>query len=55
MVWDLTAELNLHQDKVSLLAGINNLLGEDYYSRIRSNGIDPAYGRNYYFGVAVKF
>ena len=55
MVWDLTAELKLHRDQVTLLAGINNLLGEDYYSRIRSNGVDPAYGRNYYVGVSVKF
>jgi len=34
---------------------VNNLLNEDYYSRIRSDGIDPAYGRNYYVGVSVKF
>jgi Fe(3+) dicitrate transport protein len=55
MVWDLTAELKLHGDTVSVIAGINNLLGEDYYSRIRSDGIQPAYGRNFYAGVSVKF
>jgi Fe(3+) dicitrate transport protein len=54
-VWDLTAEIKVFGDSVSLIAGINNLFDERYYSRIRSNGIDPAYGRNYYAGVSLAF
>jgi Fe(3+) dicitrate transport protein len=53
MVWDLTAEAKLYKDVVSIVAGINNLFDEDYYARIRSDGIDPAYGRNYYGGVKI--
>ena len=55
MTWDLTAEFKVWKDSVSLMAGINNLFDEDYYSRIRPDGIDPAYGRNFYAGVSVKF
>ena len=55
MVWDLTAEVKIYRDTVSLMAGINNLLDEDYYSRIRNDGIDPAYGRNYYVGLSLSF
>jgi Fe(3+) dicitrate transport protein len=40
---------------VSITAGINNLFDEDYYSRIRSDGIDPAYGRNFYAGFGFTF
>ncbi|MDQ3622161.1 MAG: TonB-dependent receptor, partial [Verrucomicrobiota bacterium] len=55
MVWDLTAEARIYKDIVSVNAGINNLFDEDYYTRIRDDGIDPAYGRNYYLGFALKF
>jgi Fe(3+) dicitrate transport protein len=55
MVWDLTAEVKVYKNTVSVIAGINNLFDEDYYSRIRSNGIDPAYGRNYYAGLSFAF
>ena len=55
MVWDLTAEIKLYRNSLSLIAGINNVFDEDYYSRIRSNGIDPAYGRNYYAGLSFAF
>ena len=53
-VWDLTLEAKL-QGKVSLLAGINNLFDRNYYSRIRGDGIDPAYGRNQYAGLSMTF
>lgn len=57
-VWDLTAEVLLVKRAlkwvdVSLLAGVNNLFGEEYYARITSAGIDPAYGRNWYTGFKV--
>ncbi|MCX7826044.1 MAG: TonB-dependent receptor, partial [Verrucomicrobiae bacterium] len=55
MVWDLTAEVRLYKDYVSLVGGIYNLFDEDYYSRIRSDGIDPAPRRNFYAGVKVTF
>jgi len=54
-VWDLTLECKIYRDTVSLLAGVNNLFDESYYSRIRPDGIDPAYGRNYYVGVTLAF
>ncbi|MBI3088557.1 MAG: TonB-dependent receptor [Candidatus Omnitrophica bacterium] len=52
-VWDLTAELKLWKDYVTLYGGINNLFDERYYARVRSDGIDPAYERNLYGGVRV--
>ena len=55
MVWDLTAEVAVWRDNVRLLAGLNNVFDEDYYSRIRSNGIDPAVGRNFYAGLSLAF
>ncbi|OGW18642.1 MAG: hypothetical protein A3K09_08175 [Nitrospinae bacterium RIFCSPLOWO2_12_FULL_47_7] len=55
-VWDLTGEVKLFRNlwkavDMSLFGGINNLFDEKYYSRIRGDGIDPAYGRNLYGGV----
>lgn len=57
MVWDFTVEWKVwtRGADIRLLGGINNLFDEDYYSRIRSNGIDPAYGRNFYAGAAFTF
>ena len=54
MVWDLTAEYKIHEN-VRLLAGINNLFDEKYFSRVTSGGIDPANGRNYYIGASFEF
>ncbi len=61
-VLDLTAEARVWNGKIAgrdaelwLLAGMNNALDEDYYSRIRANGIDPAYGRNVYLGFRAEF
>lgn len=54
-VFDLTAEAKVWGDNVTLLAGINNLFNEDYYSRIRGSGIDPAYGRNFYAGLRLTY
>ena len=55
MVWDLTAEYPLPGTPVTLLAGINNLFDEDYYSRHRADGIDPAPRRNFYVGFRATF
>jgi Fe(3+) dicitrate transport protein len=40
---------------VAIHAGVNNLFDENYYARIRSDGIDPAMGRNFYGGVKLYF
>jgi Fe(3+) dicitrate transport protein len=55
MVWDLTLDWKIYREHLSILAGINNLFDEDYYARIRGDGIDPAYGRNFYAGLALTF
>ncbi len=55
MVLDLTAEWKIYKDYVSVLAGINNLLDEDYYSRVRGTGIEPALRRNYYVGFSIEY
>lgn len=55
MVWDLTMEWKVWKNHLAVLAGINNLLDEDYYSRIRPTGIDPAYGRNFYAGIRLEY
>lgn len=56
-VWDLTAEIALWKEYLTLVGGINNLFDERYYARIRSEGIDPAYERNVYggFKAGLKF
>jgi Fe(3+) dicitrate transport protein len=54
-VWDLTAEWRLPRTPVRLIGGLNNLFDEDYYSRIRPDGIDPAPRRNFYVGAALEF
>jgi len=54
-VWDLTAEIAIYKDYVKLLGGINNIFDEDYFARVRTDGIEPAARRNYYVGVRVSF
>lgn len=53
-VWDLTAELKVHEN-VRLLAGINNLFDAQYFTRVRGDGIDPSNGRNFYVGASLEF
>lgn len=50
-VWDLTGQV-FFAPRLSMVLGINNLLNERYFARIRGDGIDPAFGRNYYAGVS---
>ena len=54
-VWDLTFETGLWKDKLSLVAGVNNIFDKEYFARIRSNGVDPALPRNIYAGLNYKF
>lgn len=54
-VWDLTAEWRVPRTHVRLIGGVNNVFDEDYYSRVRPDGIDPSPRRNFYFGAALEF
>ncbi len=54
-VWDLTFEGDIISDKITLIAGINNLFDERYFSRVRGNGVEPALPRNVYTGLEYKF
>ena len=54
-VWDFTAEYRIPHTPVRVIGGVNNVFDEDYYNRIRPDGIDPAPGRNYYLGAALEF
>lgn len=52
-VFDLTAEVPLG-DRFTILAGVNNLFDEKYYSRVRSDGIEPAQEQLVYGGFRFK-
>ncbi|MBA3607996.1 MAG: TonB-dependent receptor [Chthoniobacterales bacterium] len=54
-VWDLTAEVKFLNGRLGVFAGIKNLFDEDFYAEIRDEGIVPAYRRNCYGGLSVKF
>jgi len=61
-VLDLTVEARIWSGDIAgreaelwLLAGLNNALDEKYFSRVRSNGIEPANGRNAYIGFRAEF
>lgn len=53
-VWDLSLEALLYEDIFSLFGGVSNLFDETYYSRVRSDGIEPAPGRDIHGGFRVK-
>lgn len=52
-VVDLSAEYR-YNARWTLYAGINNLLNEDYYSRVRNDGIEPAQERTFYAGFRIE-
>jgi Fe(3+) dicitrate transport protein len=54
-VWDLLAETKIANTPVTVVTGINNLFDEQYFSRVRSSGIEPANPRNFYLGAEVTF
>jgi len=54
MTWDLTAEVKVTKN-FTAMAGLNNVFDESYYSRVRTDGIDPGYGRNFYVGGSFQF
>ncbi len=51
-IWDFNGEARIHEN-VNLIFGINNLTDEDYFSRVRADGIEPAQERTYYGGVKI--
>jgi len=52
-VVDLSAEYRL-ADAWTVFGGLNNLLDEDYYSRVRNDGIEPAPERTFYLGFRLE-
>jgi Fe(3+) dicitrate transport protein len=52
-VLDLSADYQINE-AWSVQAGINNLLDDDYYSRIRNDGIEPAAERTMYIGFKYQ-
>ncbi|MDW8382934.1 MAG: TonB-dependent receptor [Verrucomicrobiota bacterium] len=54
-VWDLSAEWMLYRNHVQLLAGIQNLFDREYFSRVRSDGIEPMPGRSFYAGLRIRW
>ena len=54
-VYDFSLQAAVYKDIVTLLGGVNNVFNDDYYSRVRSDGIEPAAGRNFYAGFRLSF
>ncbi|MGA4579705.1 TonB-dependent receptor family protein [Limisphaera sp. VF-2] len=54
-VWDLSAEWTLYRQNPHLLAGIQNLFDREYFSRVRSDGIEPMPGRSFYVGLRIRW
>lgn len=54
-VWDLSLEARIPRTPLRVIAGVNNVFDEDYYNRVRPDGIDPSPRRNYYIGAALEF
>jgi Fe(3+) dicitrate transport protein len=52
-VVDLTVEGRIPHTGITLFAGVFNLLDESYFSRVRSNGIEPAMPRNFSVGLSA--
>lgn len=53
-VLDFSVEYN-PSEQWSIYGGINNLLNEDYYSRVRNDGIEPALERTFYLGLRLMW
>lgn len=50
-VWDLATEADVYKNSVALIVNIQNMFNRNYWSRVRSNGIDPASPFNIQAGV----
>ncbi len=58
-VWDYSGEFKLEKKFLNSAAkinyGVNNIFDAQYYTRVRSNGIEPALDRNYYAGFELNY
>ncbi|MBI4313341.1 MAG: TonB-dependent receptor [Candidatus Omnitrophica bacterium] len=54
-IWDVTGEFNVWKNQAGIFFGINNFTDENYFSRVRSDGVEPALRRNYYGGFRVRY
>lgn len=54
-VWDLNCEAWVFKENMKFFFNIANLTDEQYFSRVRSDGIEPALGRQYYGGVKIAW
>jgi Fe(3+) dicitrate transport protein len=52
-VVDLTFDAKIPRTGITVFAGVFNLLDESYFSRVRSNGIEPALPRNVSIGLSA--
>jgi Fe(3+) dicitrate transport protein len=52
-IWDLTAEVKVLRDTLTVFGGVYNVFDEKYFAFVRSDGIEPADGRNYFVGFRV--
>ena len=53
-VYDFSIEVPVHE-AITLTGGVNNLSNATYYSRIRTDGIEPAPGRSGFIGVSARW
>lgn len=53
-VFDLAGDYYITKN-VRLTGGVSNIFDKKYYSRVFSNGIEPAPGRQFYAGIALGF
>lgn len=53
-VFDFAADYYI-TGNVRLTGGVSNIFDKKYYSRVFSNGIEPAPGRSFYAGIALGF
>ena len=52
-VLDVAGDWQLNRS-VKLLAGISNLTNRQYYDRVWQTGLEPAFGRTWYTGIALS-
>jgi Fe(3+) dicitrate transport protein len=53
-VWDLTGQVYI-TPRLSVTGGIYNLFNQQYFARVRNDGIDPAADRNYFLGARLDY
>jgi Fe(3+) dicitrate transport protein len=54
-VWDFSLETPLWRKILHFNAGVNNVFDTRYFSRVRDNGIEPAFPRNWFAGLTLRW